>query len=63
MGTDETLGDGDEVLVTDGDHVGFRGTIVRVLASGNAEVRIVSFGRDAGTYAIELCHLARPDSG
>ena len=62
MNTDDTLGDGDEVLVTDGDLVGVRGIIVRVLASGKAEVRFVFSGRDAGTFAIELCHLARPDS-
>ena len=62
VATDDTLTDGDKVLITGGEFAGASGTIVRVLASGNAEVRIVIFGRDAGTFAIELSHLTRSSS-
>ena len=62
LGTADALSDGDEVLVTDGDLVGVHGTIVQVLAFGKAEVRFLNFGRDAGTFAIELSYLTRSDS-
>ena len=62
METDDTLTDGDKVLITGGEFAGGRGTIVRVLANGKAEVRVAMLGRDAGTFAIELSHLTRSDS-
>ncbi len=62
METDDTLTDGDKVLITGGEFAGGRGTIVQVLASGKAEVRVAMLERDAGTFAIELSHLTRSDS-